>query len=256
MDKIGRLERFIRSFDSVAVAFSGGVDSSTLLALTNRLCKRVVGVTIATQATPRREIRDAKRIASEIDAKHEIIFLDMLRYESFVRNDEKRCYYCKRIMLEKLIKYSKERFYDVIFEGTNSDELKEHRPGFEAIKEFKDVYSPWAMFGFGRKEIEGIAKRIGFDFHKKPSQSCLATRILSSKITKEKLKRVDIAEEIVLETTGVKQVRVRDFNAFAIIEVGKDERRKLFDENVIDRISEKLKKIGYERVLIDADGYN
>ncbi|WP_202319311.1 ATP-dependent sacrificial sulfur transferase LarE [Archaeoglobus neptunius] len=255
-EKLEKLRNFISSFESVAVAFSGGVDSSTLLALTKEVNEEVIAVTAISPTTPRKDLRDAERIAREIGVKHEFIETNELEIDEFVRNPPDRCYYCKKNLLTALVNFARRRGIQAVFEGTNADELKGHRPGFRAVEEFGMVYSPWAMFGFAKKEIREIARQRGFSFADKPSMACLASRIpFGESITQERLRRVEKAEELIVEIVNVRELRVRDFGSMAVIEVGKSERRKLFSEVVMDSIVDGLKKLGYEYILFDMEGY-
>jgi len=255
--KLEKMMEFIKEFNSVVVAFSGGVDSSTLAAV----CKEVLGenvlaVTVISQKSPSREIRDASKIAREIGVIHEFTELDILNVLEFRKNSEERCYYCKREVLSALLKLARERGYDVVFEGTNASDLSGHRPGYRAICELDNVYSPWADFGITKDEIRLIAKSMGFTFHDKPSLACLASRIpFGIEINGVKLRMVDEAENAVAEIAAVKQVRVRNFNGVAIVEVGADEIAKILNENVAIKIKERLLKLGFKSVLLDLEGY-
>ncbi|RLI79932.1 ATP-dependent sacrificial sulfur transferase LarE [Archaeoglobales archaeon] len=254
--KLEKLLNFIRSFKSVVIAFSGGVDSSTLAALCAKELSKVVAVTVVSPITPSREIENAKKAAKEIGIKHEFIEVNPLEDPNFVRNTLDRCYYCKRNLIKSLIDFGERRGYSVIFEGTNVDELKEHRPGYKAVKSFENVYSPWAKFGFRKDEIRAIAKEMGFSFYNKQPLACLATRIpYGVEIDGKKLKMVDEAENAILDVVELSQIRVRNLNNVAVIEVERDEIEKFFDVNVISKIVEELKKVGFKQVLIDLEGY-
>jgi|Deesub1362A_J573_1020465.scaffolds.fasta_scaffold21445_1 uncharacterized protein len=255
-EKLEKLTEFIKGFrnEGVIVAFSGGVDSSTLAALTARTISRVIAVTANSPTTPMRELREARRIAKEIGIDHAFIEINELEDENFVENTSERCFFCKKNLLEALLKFGKGRGYSIVFEGTNASELKGHRPGYKAIKSFKNVYSPWAEFGITKDEIREIAKEMGFSFYNKPSIACLASRIpFGISIDETRLKMVDEAENTVLEITGVTQVRVRNFDGTAVIEVEREGIKKFL--NKTDEIAEKLKEIGFKRILLDLEGY-
>jgi len=258
MDKIDRLRDFIQQFERVAVAFSGGVDSSTLLAFTAETIgkDRVVAVTALSPTLPSRDLEDAERFANVIGVKHVLIELNELENENFRKNPPNRCYFCKKMLLSKITEFAKKEGIQAVFEGTNADELKGHRPGYKAIAEFENVYSPWAMFGFTKDEIREIAREMGYGFADKPSMACLSSRIpFGMEIDEEKLRRIDAAENLIIAIAGIRQVRVRDFGENAVIEVGREERSRLFSEEVMDRIVEELRKIGYRNVLMDLEGY-
>ncbi|AIY89136.1 ATP-dependent sacrificial sulfur transferase LarE [Geoglobus acetivorans] len=257
MEKLERLKSFIAEFESVAVAFSGGVDSATLLAVSREvLGERVVAVTARSPTAPSRDLKDARMFAEEIGVRHVFIELNELEDENFRKNPPNRCYFCKRMLLSRITEFARKEGIQAVFEGTNADELRGHRPGYKAIAEFDNVYSPWAMFGFTKDEIREIARSMGYEFADKPSMACLSSRIpFGMEIDEERLRRIDAAENLVIAIAGVKQVRVRDFGENAVIEVGREERNRIFIEGIADRIVEELRKLGYRNVLMDLEGY-
>ena len=253
--KLKKLEKFISSFERVIVAFSGGVDSSTLAGLANELTD-VLAVTIISPTTPSREIREAERIAKELSLKHRFYNLNELEDENFVKNTEERCYFCKRMVLTSLKKIAEEEGYEAVFEGTNASELQGHRPGYRAVMELENVYSPWVIFGFTKEEIREIAKMKGYSFWDKPSVACLSSRIpFNTPIDEVSLKMVDEAENYIIEVAGVRQVRVRKIDGRAVIEVGKDEVEKLLNKEMVEKIVPKLRSLGFKAVLLDLEGY-
>ncbi|MGQ9781755.1 MAG: ATP-dependent sacrificial sulfur transferase LarE [Nitrososphaeria archaeon] len=259
LEKYNRLLDYIREKgkDGVVIAFSGGLDSSTLAAVCYEvLGEKAAAVTAISQTYTLEEIEESKKIAQEIGIKHILIKTDELSNEDFVRNPENRCYYCKRELLNQIRNVANQLGFKAIFEGTNFSDLSGHRPGFRAVKEMVDVYSPWADNQFVKEEIRTIAKKIGLSTSDKPPMACLASRIpFHERITAEKLDRIREAEKIIKEITGIRQLRVRDHNGLARIEVGRGERHLLFDVDILDLIAEKLKGIGFKYVAIDLEGY-
>jgi uncharacterized protein len=253
--KLKRLQEFIREFDSVAIAFSGGVDSSTLAAL----CKKVLGdnvlaVTVASQTVPSRELDLAKNVAREVGVRHKILEIDILKDRNFVKNDERRCYYCKREILKEILEFSRKLGYQAVFEGTNAEDLKGHRPGYEAVREIDGVYSPWAEFGFSKEEIRRLAKEMRLSFYLNPPLACLASRIpFGTPINHESLRMIDEAEEAVIELCGVEQVRVRKLGDFAVVEVDRGDIEGVASKSEI--LCERLKKMGFNRIFLDMEGY-
>ncbi|MGI0057681.1 MAG: ATP-dependent sacrificial sulfur transferase LarE, partial [Nitrosarchaeum sp.] len=153
-----------------------------------------------------------------------------------------------------LITLAKEHDIKFIVDGTNLDDLGDYRPGIEALKK-NGIRSPLVETNFTKNEIRRTAKLIGLSVYDKPSNSCLASRIpWGQRVTAEKLARIELGETIVKQITNLKQVRVRDLNGIAKIEVDKD-RISVFTYDVLDEITNKLKLIGFSLVQIDLDGY-
>jgi uncharacterized protein len=257
--KLEKLKQFIaeKGKDGVVIAFSGGVDSSTLAAVTHEvLCDKAVAVIAQSPTYTSEELNDAKKIAKDIGIKLHMVQTNELENPDFNKNPENRCYYCKKELLQTLIGYSHKLGFNAVFEGTNFSDLSDHRPGFKAVQEAQNVYSPWMANKFSKDEIRQIAKQMGLSVHDKPALACLASRIpFNQKITAEKLIRIDRAEQAVRTISGIKQVRVRDHNGLARIEVAKWERVLLCNVEVLDRVAAELKALGFVYVTFDLEGY-
>jgi uncharacterized protein len=257
--KFAELKRYIaeKGKDGVVIAFSGGVDSSTLAAVSRSvLGEKVVAATANSPMYTSEELEEAKRTAKEIGVKLIVVETNELSDENFVKNPENRCYYCKKELLKRLREMANELGFKAVFEGTNFSDLSGHRPGFSAVQEMENVYSPWVASRFTKEEIRAIAKEQGFSFADKQANACLASRIpYHEQITAEKLVRIGKAEQLIRQLTGVKQVRVRDHNGLARIEVTKDERKLLCRAEVLDAIVENLKSVGFKYVTFDLEGY-
>jgi uncharacterized protein len=258
-DKYEKLRHFIREKgkDGVVIALSGGVDSSTLAAVCyDVLGEQAVAVTARSPTYPSEEIEEAMKITKEIGIKHFIIETNELLNENFVKNPENRCYYCKRELLDTLQNFAQKLGFKTVFEGTNLSDLSGHRPGFNAVKEREDVFSPWAENGFTKEEIRTLAQQLGLSIHDKPALACLASRIpFGERITEERLSRVGKAEQIIKKISGVRQLRVRDHQGLARIEVGRDERKLLLNVEIMDKIAEELRRLGFRFVTLDLEGY-
>jgi len=257
--KFENLKEFIaqKGKDGVAIAFSGGVDSATLAALSHKvLGEKAVAVIAQSPTYTSEELKDAKAVAEEIGIKLYVIETDELSNPDFSKNPENRCYYCKKELLASLSSFAKKLGFSAVFEGTNFSDLNDHRPGFKAVQEANGVYSPWMICRFSKEEIRKVAKSLGLSVSEKPALACLASRIpFNEKITAEKLLRVERAEQAVKLITGVKQIRVRDHNGLARIEVAKNERALLCSVEVFDKVVGELGKLGFKYVTLDLEGY-
>jgi uncharacterized protein len=243
--------------DGVVIAFSGGVDSSTLAAVAHEvLGERAVAVTAQSPTYTTEELKDAKKIAADIGIKLYVAETNELENPDFNKNPENRCYYCKKELLQTLVEFAHKLGFKAVFEGTNFSDLSDHRPGFKAVQEVKGVFSPWKVNGFTKDEIRQVAKRMGLSVHDKPALACLASRIpFNEKITAEKLSRIDRAEQAIKEILPVKQLRVRDHNGLARIEIPKEQRELFFDASVLDRVVLALKDLGFKYVTFDLEGF-
>ncbi len=257
--KYEKLKKIIeeKGKDGAVVAFSGGVDSSTLAAVSRKvLGEKAIAVTAKSPTYPHEEIEAAEKVAKEIGIKWYTVETKELTNPNFTKNPENRCYYCKKTLLTKLLDFAHELGFRAVFEGTNFSDLSDHRPGFKAVKELANIHSPWVEGEFTKQEIREIAKKLGLSVENKPPLACLASRIpYHQKITKEKLLRVDKAECAIKEITGICQLRVRDHNGLARIEVEKDEMIQLLDMKILDEITVRLKALGFQYVVLDTEGY-
>ena len=254
-----QLTKLLNWFDdknSVLVALSGGVDSALVAyAAYTRLGKSAIAVTADYKTLAQEELEYAKKISSEIGIKHIVIEYNELENKSFVKNDNNRCFYCRSELSEHLLEIAKEFGSDMIVDGTNIDDLGDYRPGVLALRE-NGIRSPLAETEFSKKMVRETAKSIGLSVYDKPSNSCLASRIpWGQSVTAERLARIEIGEKIVKQLTGAKQVRVRDMNGIAKIEVGVDELSLLENNTMLQKIKDQLKLISFDDVSIDPEGY-
>jgi uncharacterized protein len=257
--KLENLKGFIaeKGKDGLVIAFSGGVDSATLAAVSHEvLGEKAVAVIAQSPTYTSEELKDAKAVAKEIGIKLYVIETDELSNPNFSRNPENRCYYCKKELLASLKSFADKLGFKAVFEGTNFSDLNDHRPGFKAVQEANGVYSPWMTCKFSKQEIRKVAKSLGLSVSDKPALACLASRIpFNEKITAEKLRRVERAEQTMKRLLGVKQIRVRDHNGLARIELSKDERALFCSVEAFDKVAEELKKLGFKYVTLDLEGY-
>jgi uncharacterized protein len=258
-EKYEEFKRYIKEKgkDGVVIAFSGGVDSSTLAAVShNILGEKVVAVTAESPTYTPEELEEAKNVAKEIGIRLYVVETDELSNENFSKNPENRCYYCKKELLERLQKVANGLGFKAVFEGTNFSDLSDHRPGFKAVQKMENVYGPWVDTRFINEEIQAIARKMGLSVHNKLPLACLASRIpYNERITAKKLNRIGKAEHVIRKITGVRQLRVRDHKGLARIEVGRDERKLFFNVDILDKLADDLKRLGFKFVTIDLEGY-
>jgi len=254
--KFEELLNFFKDKERVLVAFSGGVDSSLVTAMAKIVLNdKVLAVTANSITLPPWELQNSKRIAEIIGVRHMIVDIDELANSLISNNPPDRCYHCKKEIITTLKKVAKNEGMSVIVDGTNADDLKGYRPGALALKE-EGVYSPLALIGLSKKDVREMARYLNLPNADKPSMACLASRFpYWQKITYEGILRVAEAEKYIIDLLGARQVRVRNHNGIARIEIGKDERKLLYDENLMDEIAEKLKSLGFDYVTMDLQGY-
>ena len=255
MSKLDDLENWFEGKNKVMIALSGGVDSALVAyAAYQKLGDSAIAVTADYKTLSAEELQTAKQICSEIGIKQLLLDYDELENLEFIKNDSNRCFHCRLELGDHLIELAKKHNVKIIVDGTNLDDLGDYRPGIEALKQ-NDIKSPLVETNFSKSEIRDAAKSVGLSVFDKPSNSCLASRIpWGQRVTAERLTRIELGETIVKQLTNVKQVRVRDFDGSAKIEVEKD-MISVFDSGILKQITEKLNMIGFSTVEIDQEGY-
>ena len=212
------IKEFFENYPEVAIAFSGGVDSSYLLYAAKQYAKRCTAYYVKSVFQPKFEYRDAKRLADELQVNLCIIEANVLSSEDVKRNPENRCYYCKQLIFSNIKKKALEDGYTVILDGTNASDDVNDRPGMKALQELK-VRSPLRECGLTKDEVRKLSKEAGLFTWDKPAYACLATRIPANEpIDKDKLAKIEKAEDY-LFSLGYTDFRVRTMNGHARLEV-------------------------------------
>lgn len=255
LEKLSRLEKYIEGLGSLAVGFSGGVDSSLLLAVAKEvLGDKVIAVTGADASVPEREIKEATEFCKERGIKHVICRVDPLKEEGYRHNGPDRCYFCKHGIFTEVKKIADENGISFMAEGSNMDDIGDYRPGLKAAAELS-VKSPLREAGLTKNEIRMISKAMGLPTWSKPAYACLASRfVYGEEITEEKLYMIDKAEQFLIEH-GFLEERVRLHGNIARIEVPAKDIAKLVEDNIREAVNKRFTELGFKFVTIDMKGY-
>jgi uncharacterized protein len=255
-EKTTALKTLIRSYKKVAVAYSGGVDSSLLV----KLCAdtlgsaNVVAITGISQTYTEEEKKIAQGIAGKLGVELVLLETDELSSDSFASNPANRCYHCKKELYGKLVKIAESKGITHILDGTNADDLGDYRPGRKAAEEY-GVLSPFVMTGITKKEIRELSRTLDLPTWDKPANPCLASRVpYGTRITDSILRKIEAGEKV-FKNLGIKNVRLRHHDTVARIEVTPEDFQKLLNEDTRLKIIEAIKKIGYKWVALDLEGY-
>lgn len=250
-----RLEESLRSLGGCLVAYSGGVDSTFLLAVARRvLGERAAAATVRTLFLERREVDDAHLRAVALGAEHQIVDLDLSGSPEIFANPPDRCYHCKRLVFTTLRRVADERGLPALLDATHADDLGERRPGLRALREL-GIASPLAAAGLGKADIRAFSAALGVAGSERPSSPCLATRVpYGAPITAACLRRISGAERLLREL-GFEGTRVRDYGDLARIELRPADLERAAAWPLRRRIVEPLRDLGYRYVTLDLLGY-
>jgi len=251
--KFDRLQRLLHSMNSALVAYSGGVDSSFLICIARYCIKDVVAVTAVSETYTKKELEFAKEFCRWLGVRHRIIHTHELRNKNFSRNPRQRCYYCKKELFSQLRAIARREKIHYLLDASNTDDIKDFRPGSKAKKEFS-VVSPLQKAGLRKQDIRTLSRQYGLPSWNKPQMACLASRIpYNEVITRRKLRRIENAEDYLRSVVRiVGNIRVRTHDGKARIEVDKEHIDRLVGNK---QLISTFRKLGFRCVTVDAKGF-
>lgn len=255
-DALARLEAVICRYDRVLTAYSGGVDSTLVAAVARRVLgkENAPAVIGDSPSLPRAELAQAQQIAEDLGLSLIVIAPNEQDDPGYQANASDRCYYCKTHLYEQLQAYAAAHGYTTIFNGTNADDLGDHRPGLVAADEAK-VVSPLVEAGLNKEDVRELAKRLCLPNWDKPAAACLASRIpYGTEVTLERLAQVEQAEAA-LKALGFVGLRVRHHEQVARIELPADQMQQILDPSVRLEVANAVKAAGFLYVSLDLEGF-
>jgi uncharacterized protein len=251
--KLSQLDNILQDMGKILVAFSGGVDSTFLLARAKSILNtHVVAVTAMSETFPNKEVVHATTLATSLSVRHIVTQISELQNENFILNDRHRCYHCKIGLFEHLKEIASKEGIEYVCDGSNLDDTLDYRPGLSALKELS-IRSPLLEAKLTKDEIRLLSKQMNLSTWNKPSFACLSSRIpYGVKITQDKIDIIEQAEQF-LHSLNLEQVRVRYHDSIARIEVLPSD--FIYVINKADMITDFLRGIGFKYVTLDLQGY-
>lgn len=253
--KYQALQSNIAELGQLAIAFSGGVDSTLLLKVAHdTLGDAAVAITARAQMIPAREVREASELCEAEGIRHVIMDVDALAISGFAENPADRCYICKTALFSSILQTAADLGFSHVAEGTNTSDLGDYRPGLKALNELS-VESPLLKAGLSKADVRELSHALGLPTWNKPSYACLASRVpYDELITAEKLSAVEAAEDLLIEA-GFEQIRCRAHDKLARIEVPPAQRVALMTAFAESDLAARIRQAGFDYVSVDAEGY-
>ena len=252
-EKYQALRDNLAAYDSAIIAFSGGIDSSLVAFVAGQvLGRRAMAVTSASASLKRADLELAEKLADDWGINHKVIVTDELSKPEYRANPTNRCFHCKTSLYTYLDELAATEHVEVVLNGTNLDDLGDHRPGLIAAENF-EVRSPLAESGFCKADIRELARGLGLENADKPQAACLSSRFpYGTHITRELLAQVEGAEDV-LADMGFSQFRVRHNGDVARLEIPQAEFSKAIEQH--DHLQNRIRQAGYSYVALDLGGF-
>ena len=255
-NKLVELENFIASYSKVLVAYSGGVDSSLVAFVSSKVLNKGNAKIILANSPSlnSRELKYARELANKNDWNYSEIETNEFNNQDYRKNNPSRCFFCKFELYSTLDKISKECGIEVVFNGTNLDDLGDYRPGNKAASQI-EVVSPLLECNISKTDVRDISLSLGLENWSKPAQPCLASRVpYGTEITMNILKQIEDAENY-LHDLGFRNFRVRNHGSIARIELDESDFKTILNKKLRFNIDDKLKKLGFKFVSLDLKGF-
>lgn len=253
MKQLEKLRDRLRGFKKTAIAYSGGVDSNFLMAIARETLGREHTMAVLCNGAMMAEddFAEAVTLLEHMDVRYVVLEMDVFAVPEFVSNDKRRCYFCKKNLMSRILEEARKEGFPYVLDGKNLDDGKVYRPGAMAAEEL-GIRSPLFECGFSKQDIRDYSEKLGIPTWNKPSNACLASRFpYGTHLTPEELKRAEHGEKC-LKELGILNGRVRVHGSIARIEVAKTDFEKLL---LHPDFTGKVKACGFEFVTLDLEGF-